>query len=119
MAEILRDTKGDKTTRVFARELGIHHATLTRLLKGDVSPDILTIYKISQKSSYSMGELIAIACGESPDIPLLKTSEDAIKLIREMNPMERIKLVRMILEEMPKEERNQAFIKLVDVLVSS
>ncbi len=105
LGEIVRTARGNKSVRKFGREVGISHATITRLENGEVKePEVTTLQKLATHVGYTKEELIAI-CESSPrkpEIRMHRLAEDVLPAIKQLPDTEAAKVAQAIIARLVK-----------------
>lgn len=99
LAEIIRTARGHEKVRAFARKVGVSHATIDRLEKGEVlEPEITTLEKLAPHLGYTREELIAICAGDNSPHPVreYRLAEDVIPIIDQLPDREAAKIIQHI-----------------------
>lgn len=102
LARIVRQARGSKKVRAFAREVGISHAVLSRLERAETkSPADSTLIAIAPFTSFSFEELKSIlASRATPEIRNYRTAKEVWSIVQELPREEKALLGQMILAEL-------------------
>lgn len=100
LGELVRNARGTKSGRQFAREMGLSYATITRLEKGEIKePEVTTLQKLAPHLGYSKEELIAIceSAPRAPEVKIYRVAEDALPVIDQLPDSEVAKVAQHII----------------------
>ena len=108
LAEIMEQARGGLSYREFEAVVGISHATIRRIEKGDVKePEIATLKKLAPHTPYILTELIAICRGtpnEETEVRQYLVAEDVLPYVRELSDLEAARLAQIILARLVRME---------------
>lgn len=115
LAKIIRKIQGDRSIRKFAKDTGLNHTTVGRLLEGENIPDIPTLHKIAENSEYSTSYLVAILTQEVPEqVPC--TLEEINNAAQNLPCHEKEQLILLLFQTLPLKKRRSIFDGLIDLL---
>lgn len=102
LARIVRQARGKKGLRAFAREVGISHAALSKLEHAETkNPADQTLIALAPHTEFSFDELKAILASRiSPEIRQYRTAQEAWIVVRSLPREEKALLGQMILAEL-------------------
>lgn len=111
LAKVVRQVKGNRSNREFARSISVSHTTFTRLFRAETIPDLATLYKIAEVSNgqYTTPQLVGILTGEVFEHP---STPDLDGLLLD----EKIELIQRFFGEMSYQTKRQTLEILVNLL---
>jgi transcriptional regulator with XRE-family HTH domain len=98
LARIVREARGHRKIREFAKLAGLSHATISRIEKEDIaSPSDTTFECLAEVTGKTFEELKAIARSQAPSPgKQVRVAEDVLPLVDELSDFEAARLAQII-----------------------
>lgn len=102
LARIVKQARGGKKVREFAREVGVSHAVISKLEHGLVQdPRDTTLLALSPHTDFSFEELKGILASRIvPQVRQYRTAQEAWVVVKNLPQAEKALLGQMILAEL-------------------
>ncbi|HEY9610503.1 hypothetical protein [Allocoleopsis sp.] len=99
---IVRQARGQKTLRFFAKQVGVSHGVIARLEKTlTKNPPDTTLNAIAPFTEFNLQELRQILTSQTPPtVRCYRTAEEAWVIVKGLPPSEKALLGQMILAEL-------------------